>query len=125
MVQDVTSAYDSLPANERAQACVFTENYGEASALILLAKSGSLPPVISGHNTYWLWGPGSCSGQVVITVGLSQSDVAQSYLSVTSAGTVQCSYCQPDEYNAPIYIATQPRAHATLSSVWQRVKHFN
>jgi hypothetical protein len=58
-------------------------------------------------------------------VGLTQSDVAQSYASVTSGGAVQCAYCQPEEYDAPIFIATQPRTRAALSTVWQKVKHFN
>ena len=42
-------------------AAVFTQNYGEAGALELLGRG--LPPVVSGHNSYFTWGapraPGS------------------------------------------------------------------
>ena len=123
LTTEVTRAYDSLPAAERAQACVFTVNYGEASALTLLAAPGSLPPVISGHNTYWLWGPGACSGAVMITVGVSQSDLAQSYTSITPAGALQCVYCQPEENGAPIFICAHPKF--TTPDLWPRVRHYN
>ena len=123
LTADVTRAYDSLPPAERAQACVFTANYGEASAMVILARPGGLPPVISGHNNYWIWGPGSCSGAVIITVGLSRAEVAQSYASVTPAGTLQCAYCQPEENGAPIYIATHPKL--SIPVLWPRVRHFD
>lgn len=123
MTATVARAYASLPASQRAQACIFTENYGEASALTLLGAADHLPPVISGHNTYWLWGPGKCGGQVLLTVGLTQADDAQSYNSVRQVGLITCAYCQPEENNLPIYLCTQPR---TLPSAeWPRVKHFN
>jgi len=60
------------------QACVLTSNYGEAGALSQLAAPGSLPPIISGHNNYYLWGPGTCTGQALIAVGYSPSDFQQS-----------------------------------------------
>ncbi|HEU0027807.1 MAG TPA: glycosyltransferase family 39 protein [Ktedonobacterales bacterium] len=123
MTADVTRVYDSLPPAERAQACVFTANYGEASALTLLAAPGSLPPIISGHNTYWLWGPGSCSGRVIIAVGIPRSDLAQSYASITSAGVVRCIYCQPEENGAPIYICAGPKL--AVPALWPRVRRFN
>lgn len=123
MTATVARAYDSLPASEQAQACVFTANYGEASALTLLGKADHLPPVISGHNNYWLWGPGNCSGKVLLTVGLTQSDNAQTYASVRQIGLITCHYCQPEENNLPIYLCMQPKA--SPSAIWPRVKHFN
>ena len=33
---------------------IFTQNYGEASALDLFGTRDLLPPVLSGHNTFWL-----------------------------------------------------------------------
>lgn len=123
MTASVARAYDALPANEQAQACIFTENYGEASALTLLGKPYHLPPVISGHNNYWIWGPGGCSGKALLTVGLSQANDAQSYDSVRQVGLITCAYCQPEENNLPIYICTQPRV--LPGAVWPRVKHFD
>jgi 4-amino-4-deoxy-L-arabinose transferase-like glycosyltransferase len=123
MSATVARVYTSLPPAERAQACVFTENYGEASALILYSPQYHLPPIISGHNNYYLWGPGSCTGQVIITVGLTQSDNLQSFNSVVLAATNTCDYCMPDENGAPIYICTQPKG--SVQAIWPRVKHYD
>ncbi len=123
MTATVARVYDSLPPGERAQACVFTANYGEASALNLLGAADHLPPAISGHNTYYLWGPGSCSGQVIITVGIPRADIAQSYADVTPAATITCANCVTEESDVPVYIARQPRG--TLRDLWVRVKHYN
>ena len=123
MTASVAQVYDNLPASQRAQACIFTANYGEASALTLLGKADHLPPVISGHNTYWLWGPGACSGAVMLAVGLTQADLAQSYASVRQVGLITCHYCQPEENNLPIYLCTEPKT--TPGAIWPRAKHFN
>ena len=39
MVSTLAQAYDTLPANERNQACIFTSDYGQASAVNFLGKS--------------------------------------------------------------------------------------
>jgi 4-amino-4-deoxy-L-arabinose transferase-like glycosyltransferase len=50
---------------------IFTGNYGEAGALDVYGRH--LPPVLSGQNTYWLWGPGRAADRRVLVVdALSQ-----------------------------------------------------
>ncbi|MBU6424260.1 MAG: hypothetical protein KGQ88_09520 [Chloroflexi bacterium] len=49
------------------RAVILTNNYHEASALILLGTA--LPPVYSGHNSFWYWGPPPAERTVVIHVG--------------------------------------------------------
>jgi hypothetical protein len=100
MVKTVGKIYDELPAGERSRACIFTCNYDEASALDFLGGRRGLPPAISGHNTYYLWGPGGCTGEVLITVGLSREEVEVGYASVRRAATIACRYCMPEEDGA-------------------------
>jgi Dolichyl-phosphate-mannose-protein mannosyltransferase len=45
---------------------IFTGNYGEAGALDVYGHH--LPPVLSGQNTYWLWGPGRAADSRVLVV---------------------------------------------------------
>jgi hypothetical protein len=123
MTASVASVYQALPAQEKAQACIFTENYGEASALTFLGKSYGLPHVISGHNNFYLWGPGPCSGQVIIAVGLYLGDLQKSFANVTQVGIITCSYCVSEENDLPIYLATNPLA--STQSIWPTVKHFD
>ncbi|HKV57954.1 MAG TPA: glycosyltransferase family 39 protein, partial [Ktedonobacteraceae bacterium] len=69
MTATVARVYHSLSPDEQAQACIFTENYGEAGAIDFYGSQYHLPQAISGHNTYYLWGPGNCTGAVVISIG--------------------------------------------------------
>ena len=44
-------------------------NYGEAAAIDIYGSRLGLPPAISGHNNYWIWGPRGHDGSVVIEIG--------------------------------------------------------
>ena len=35
----------------------FGNNYGEAAAIDVFGRRLGLPPAISGHNNYYIWGP--------------------------------------------------------------------
>lgn len=120
----VTKVYQQLPADEQKEACIYTANYGEASALTLLGSASHLPPIISGHNNYYLWGPGGCSGKVLITIGVPTTDLQQGWQQVTQVDTTSCTYCVGGEDQLPINIATQPRFSGTLEQVWPRFKTF-
>jgi 4-amino-4-deoxy-L-arabinose transferase-like glycosyltransferase len=126
MTATVAQAYDSLNATEKSQACILTSNYGEASALIVLGKSYDLPPVISGHNNYYIWGPGNCTGSVLIIVLSSTSSLGSArdfFGNVYVAANITCTYCMPNENNAPVIVATG--LNQSLLSVWPALKHFN
>jgi hypothetical protein len=123
MTRTVAGVYHDLPAAERSRACIFTGNYGEASALNFLGDRYGLPPAISGHNSYYLWGPGACMGKAMITVGLSRGEVERSYAGVQRAATNTCRYCVLEEENgAPVYVATKPKA--PISDLWPRTRHY-
>jgi 4-amino-4-deoxy-L-arabinose transferase-like glycosyltransferase len=52
----------------QAPSSIFTGNYGEAGALDVLGTADHLPPVLSGNNNYWIWGPGRASDRIVLVV---------------------------------------------------------
>ena len=124
LTQTVAQVVAALPPAERAQACVLASNYGEAGALQQLAAPGSLPPIISGHNNYYLWGPGACSGQVIIGVGFQPADFKATYGSIVLAATESCQYCIDYENNLPIIVATNPITPVDLARLWPGVKHY-
>lgn len=123
MTATVARVYNRLPSDQRAQVCILTTNYGEAAALNFFGSKYGLPPAISGHNNYYLWGPGACNGTVLITVGYDQADLLKSFASVQQVATITCQDCQPEENNLPVYLATQPRVSPV--NAWKTVKHFN
>jgi 4-amino-4-deoxy-L-arabinose transferase-like glycosyltransferase len=124
MVSNLSQAYNTLPASERSQACIFTSNYGEASAINFLGKGSGLPEAISGHNNYYIWGPDSCTGQVLVTVGVSLSTLQQSYKSVSNLTTLDCQYCISYEQILPVYLCTNPN-FTSLARAWSGTKDYS
>jgi len=125
LTQTVGQVYADLSPAQRSQACVYTDNYGEAGALSQLGTAGRLPPIISGHNNYYLWGPGSCSGKVLIVVGRYLPLPLQSaYDDVTEAAIATCQYCIADENNLPIYVLSSPNG-PDFATLWRSLKHYD
>ena len=126
MVNSLAQVYNALPANEKSQTCIFTGNYGEASAINFLGKGLSLPPTISGHNNYYIWGPGNCSGQVLLLIGVQIPENQSDYQNVTLLTTLKCQYCMNLENNVPIYLLTHPSdPNFSLKSFWPSLKHYD
>jgi hypothetical protein len=116
-----------LPPAQRAQACVLASNYGEAGALQQLAPPGRLPPVISGHNNYYLWGPGRCTGKVLITVGYVPNDIPHVhvlYAHIRLAAVDRCRYCVDYERTLPIYVLSGA-TRSVLPRLWTSLKHYD
>jgi len=119
----IAQVYHSLPPEEQRVACIFTEDYGEASALAHFGARYHLPPAISGHNAFYIWGPEGCSGQVLITINISPQDAAQGYDSVTLAARTSCANCEASENNAPILILRQPKE--PFATLWSQARHYD
>jgi 4-amino-4-deoxy-L-arabinose transferase-like glycosyltransferase len=119
----IAQVYHSLPADEQRVACIFTENYGEAGALMQFGDRYHLPEPISGHNAFYLWGPDGCSGQVLVTINISPQDAAQGYGSVTLAAKTSCAACVDFENNAPILILRQLKE--PFATLWRQAKHYD
>jgi hypothetical protein len=123
LAEAVAEVHRALPPEERAAACVFGQNYGQAGAIDFFGPSLGLPPAISGHNSYWLWGPRGCDGRVLIIIGGDPGDHREVFASVTPAGRFQCRDCMPYESDQVLWVGrglTRP-----LAEVWPGVKHFN
>jgi dolichyl-phosphate-mannose-protein mannosyltransferase len=124
MVSNLSIAYNNLPASVKSEACIFTSNYGEASAVNFFGRSLGLPKAISGHNNYYIWGPSPCTGQVLITIGVSLSTVQQAYNNVTMLTTLNCQYCIYYEQVLPVYLCTSPN-FTSLATLWSGVRHYD
>jgi hypothetical protein len=68
LADGVLGVYRSLPIAQQAQTGVFADNYGDASALNVLDQPKGLPMTISGHQSYWMWGPEGYTGKEMIVV---------------------------------------------------------
>lgn len=119
----IAQVYHSLPRDEQRVACIFTSNYGEAGALVEFGGRYHLPPPISGHNAFYLWGPQGCTGQVIITINIAPQDAARGFSSVTLAARTSCAACVDFENQAPILILRQPKV--PFAVLWAQGKHYD
>jgi len=122
LVDSVDVVYRTLPAQEQASCVVYGQNYGEAGAIDVLGRRMGLPPAISGHNSYWYWGPGTWSGEVAIVIGGRREDLEEHFQSVEAAATTGCTLCMPYENGRTIWIARGLRG--SVASLWAGTKMF-
>jgi hypothetical protein len=122
LAADLAKVYHGLPAADRERACIFVQNYGEAGAVDVLGAPLGLPRAISGHNSYFLWGPRGCTGEVVIVLGGQRKDHEDVFESVDLAAVHACTDCMPYENNRPIWVARGARV--PLAQVWPRLKRY-
>ena len=106
MVRQVAGVVDSLPPQERAHVVIFTGDYGMAGAVDLYGPRYGLPQAISGHNSFWWWGPkGARNGATTVAVNLDASYLRTIFADVTPAGTVaSVDGVWTEERGDPIYI---------------------
>ena len=123
MAASLSDVARSLPAEDQAKACIFASNYGEAGALQFYSSRYNLPPIISGHNNYYLWGPGNCSGEVIIYLGqASLDDLKQGFEDVQQVGVSRCQYCMPFENDLPIFVCRGIKM--PIQQTWPQTKVF-
>jgi hypothetical protein len=58
LVGKVADVYNGLPPEDRAVAGIYANWYAPASAIDYFGPRYGLPHAVSGHLTYYLWGPG-------------------------------------------------------------------
>jgi hypothetical protein len=123
IVGTVADVHRRLAPEEAAAARVFAPDYGVAGAIDVLGRRQGLPPAISGHNNYWLWGPRGWDGRVLIVVGGTEERLRGRFDQVERAATIACGRCMPYENNRPVWIVRGLRL--PLAQLWPQVKHYD
>jgi len=121
MTATIARVYSDLLPEEQGKATILTGNYGQAGAVDFLGREFNLPRAISGHNNYFLWGPGDASDEVVISIGISEGELQEFFEDVRWAATTHCDYCL--ERERPIYVSKRPRF--PFQEIWLQVKHYD
>ena len=131
LVGTVRTVWTSLPPRQRASAVIFTADYGEAGAINELGRRTSLPEAVSGHNTYWWWGPGNPRATTVVAVAPGPVDgtgyaayLRQFFTSVRVAATLSNPYgIHNQEWDGHVYLCTGPRH--PWAQLWPRLRHYD
>jgi hypothetical protein len=98
MVATVAHAYHSLPPDVKVRTAIFGQNYGQAGAIDLLGSKYGLPKAISGHQSYYLWGPRGYTGESMIVMGDRQEVLQKLFAEVEKVGRVDHPYSMPDQH---------------------------
>jgi len=122
LVADVARIHRALPDDERAKACIFAGNYGEAGAVNLFGPRYGLPTAISGHQTHFFWGPRGCTGEVLIVLQRSREGLERVCASVEEAGRHEHPWGMAEE-NGPIHVCRGLKTPP--ADLWPQVKHWN
>jgi 4-amino-4-deoxy-L-arabinose transferase-like glycosyltransferase len=119
-VATVAGVVAALPTDERAHAVILTNDYSEASPLVLLGRG--LPPVYSGHNAYWAWGPPPADRTVVIHVGdWRPADYGQFFSGCQVVASIDNGLgVENSEQGEPITVCTGLRAPWT--TLWPELR---
>jgi hypothetical protein len=124
MVSAVAKAYESIPPGQRSECGIFAQNYGEAGAIDFFGKQYGLPPALSGHQSYWLWGPRGYSGQCLIVIGDNRKRLEELFNDVVQAGETDHPYAIPYENHLAIWIVRGPK-FGDLKDLWPSLKKWS
>jgi 4-amino-4-deoxy-L-arabinose transferase-like glycosyltransferase len=119
MAANVAQAWYRISLQERPACAIFGQNYGQAGAIDFFGRRYGLPPALSGHQTYWLWGPRGYSGNCLVVIGDRPDRLQQLFEQVEFAGSSDNPYAL--ERHVPVYIAKGAK-FGSLAELWPQLK---
>jgi 4-amino-4-deoxy-L-arabinose transferase-like glycosyltransferase len=122
MTATIARVYNALPPAIRPQTAIFGQNYGQAGAIDLFGPKYGLPPAIGAHQTYFLWGPRTYTGESMIVMQGHQGDLERYYASVQKVATVSHPYSMPYEHFDVFYCRG---LKWPLKDIWPKVKNWD
>jgi hypothetical protein len=120
IVEETAKAYNQLSPAERPGCGIFAQDYGQAGAIDFLGRRYGLPPALSGHQTYFLWGPRGYSGNCLVVLDDNRERLEESFEHVEYVGT-SADNPYALERQIPVYVCRGAR-FGTLGRVWPQLK---
>jgi hypothetical protein len=120
IVDETATAYNQLSSAERPGCGIFAQDYGQAGAIDFLGRRYGLPPALSGHQTYFLWGPRGYSGHCLVVLDENRERLEELFEHVEYVGT-SADNPYALERQIPVYICRGAR-FGTLEKVWPQLK---
>lgn len=123
IVSEVAVAWNRIPPAERSDCGIFAQDYGAAGAIDWYGPRFGLPQSLSGHQTWFLWGPRGYSGNCLIVLDDTRENLEHLYHQVEFVGN------SPDnpyalEKQIPVFICRGRKSNATLAEIWPRLKRW-
>ena len=87
IVAETAKAWNLIPVEDREDCGIFAQDYGQAGAIDFLGRRYGLHPALSGHQTWFLWGPRGYSGNCMIVLDDRSERLEQILTHVQYVGT--------------------------------------
>jgi len=122
IVAETAEAWNRIPASERGDCAIFAQDYGQAGAIDFLGRKYGLPPALSGHQTWFLWGPRGYSGDCMIVLDDNRERLEQLFQHVEYVGaSADNPYAL--ERDIDVFICKGAK-FGTLAELWPSLKHW-
>jgi hypothetical protein len=122
IVAETAEAYNRLTPAERGDCGIFAQDYGQAGAIDFLGRRYGLPRALSGHQTYFLWGPRGYNGRCMIVLDDNKETLETFWEHVEYAGTsAENPYAL--EQRIDVFICRGAK-FGTLAQLWPKVKRW-
>jgi len=124
IVAETAVAWNRLSLEEREdENCgIFAQDYGQAGAIDFLGRKYGLPRSLSGHQTWWLWGPRGYSGNCMIVLDDSRQRLEQLWDHVEYVGT-SADNRYALEKQIEVFVCRGAK-FGTLAHLWPQLKRW-
>jgi hypothetical protein len=124
MAAAVAGAYNSLAPEVRAKTAIFGQNYGQAGAIDLFGPKYGIPrgSAISGHQSYYLWGPHGYTGGSMIVMDDRPERLGEIFTTFRKVAQVSHPYSMPYQHFDVYYCEGMKEP---LSKLWPQVKKWD
>jgi hypothetical protein len=119
MTAMTAQAWARVPPEERRDCGIYAQDYGQAGAIDFFGPRYGLPPALSGHQTYFLWGPRNYSGNCMIVLDDKKEVLDQLFEHVEYVGISDNPYAL--ERNIPVYLCKGAK-FGSLQKLWPKLK---
>lgn len=120
IVEKTAEAWQKIPPADRADCGIFAQDYGQAGAIDFLGPKYGLPQSLSGHQSWWLWGPRGYSGNCLIVLDDERENLERLFEHVEYLGD-----STPNRYalenHLSVYICRGAK-FGSLAELWPKVK---
>jgi hypothetical protein len=86
IVAKTAEAWNRIPVAERKDCAIFAQDYGQAGAIDFLGPKYGLPQSLSGHQSWWFWGPRGYTGNCMIVLDDTQETLETHFEHVEYVG---------------------------------------
>lgn len=120
--QAYTDQVEAVVAATPHVGAVITANYGEAGALVRYGEG--LPPVFSGHNALYAYGPPPADAGTVVTVGLDVEGLRPYFASCEEAAELDNGFgIDNEEQGAVVAVCQGP--NRSWTELWPEFQHYS